>query len=90
MRITLVESPEIPKIGVNKAVVDGVGVPDLKKGPGHYPDTPLPGEPGNAAIAGHRTTYGAPFNQMDKMKAGDKIRVKISGADAYDLTAEQI
>src|SRR5687768_12040971 len=47
----------IPKIGVEKAVVEGVGVPDLKKGPGHYPGTPLPGQAGNAAIAGHRTTY---------------------------------
>jgi sortase A len=66
---------EIPKIGVNKAVVNGVGVPDLKKGPGHYPDTPLPGEAGNAAIAGHRTTYGAPFNRLDELKPGDQILV---------------
>ncbi len=66
---------EIPKIGVNKAVVNGVGVPDLKKGPGHYPDTPLPGEAGNAAIAGHRTTYGAPFNRLDELKPGDEILV---------------
>jgi sortase A len=66
---------EIPKIGVSKAVVNGVGVPDLKKGPGHYPDTPLPGEAGNAAIAGHRTTYGAPFNRLDELKPGDQIFV---------------
>ena len=51
----------IPKIGVEKAVVEGVGVEALKSGPGHYPTTPLPGQPGNAAIAGHRSTYGAPF-----------------------------
>src|SRR4029077_5454437 len=50
----------IPKIGVDKFVVQGVTVPDLKKGPGHYPDTPMPGHVGNAAIAGHRTPYGAP------------------------------
>ena len=66
---------EIPKIGINKAVVNGVGVPDLKKGPGHYPDTPLPGEPGNAAVAGHRTTYGAPFNRLDELNPGDEILV---------------
>ena len=65
----------IPKIGVDKVVVEGVGVPDLKKGPGHYPHTPLPGQPGNAAIAGHRTTYGAPFNRLDELKAGDPILV---------------
>jgi sortase A len=66
---------EIPKIGVNKAVVEGVGVEDLKKGPGHYPGTPLPGQAGNAAIAGHRTTYGAPFGDVDELGPGDPINV---------------
>lgn len=66
----------IPKIGVDKTVVEGVGVPDLKKGPGHYPETPLPGQKGNAAIAGHRTTYGAPFNRVDELVPGDEIFVQ--------------
>lgn len=66
---------EIPKINVNKAVVEGVGVPDLKKGPGHYPQTPMPGQKGNAAIAGHRTTYGHPFYDLDALKPGDDIFV---------------
>ena len=65
----------IPKIGVEKAVVEGVGVNALKQGPGHYPTTPLPGQPGNAAIAGHRTTYGAPFYRTDELEAGDLIQV---------------
>lgn len=65
----------IPKIGVEKAVVEGVGVEALKSGPGHYPSTPLPGQPGNAAIAGHRTTYGAPFFRTDELEAGDVIEV---------------
>lgn len=65
----------INKIGLEKAVIEGVGVPDLKKGPGHYPTTPLPGQPGNAAIAGHRTTYGAPFYRLDELAAGDRIDV---------------
>jgi sortase A len=65
----------IPKIGVEKAVVEGVGVNSLKQGPGHYPTTPLPGQPGNAAIAGHRTTYGAPFYRADELEAGDLIQV---------------
>jgi sortase A len=65
----------IPKIGVEKAVVEGVGVNALKQGPGHYPTTPLPGQPGNAAIAGHRTTYGAPFFRTDELDAGDLIQV---------------
>ena len=65
----------IPKIGVDKAVVSGVSVEDLKKGPGHYPNTPMPGQPGNAAIAGHRTTYGAPFYDLDQLENGDEILV---------------
>jgi sortase A len=65
----------IPEIGIDKAVVEGVSVADLKKGPGHYPLTPLPGQPGNAAIAGHRTTYGAPFNRLDELSDGDEILV---------------
>ena len=66
---------EIPKIGLDKAIVEGVGVAELKTGPGHYPETPMPGQPGNAAIAGHRTTYGAPFNRLDELVAGDAILV---------------
>lgn len=65
----------IPRIGVDKAVVAGVSVADLKKGPGHYPNTPMPGQPGNAAIAGHRTTYGAPFYSLDELEVGDEILV---------------
>lgn len=48
---------------------------DLKKGPGHYPGTPLPGQPGNSGIAGHRTTYGAPFSELQRLEAGDDILV---------------
>lgn len=66
---------KIPHIGVNDAVVEGVGVGDLKEGPGHYPRTPLPGQPGNTAIAGHRTTYGAPFSRLDELHPGDDIFV---------------
>ena len=63
----------IPKIGVDKIVIEGVSVADLKKAPGHYPGTSLPGLPGNAAIAGHRTTYGAPFYRLDELEPGDEI-----------------
>ncbi len=66
---------KIPKIGVDDAVVEGVGVTDLEKGPGHYPLTPMPGQAGNAAIAGHRTTYGAPFYRLNELTAGDDIFV---------------
>jgi sortase A len=81
----------IPKIGVDKIVVEGVSVADLKKGPGHYPETPLPGQEGNAAIAGHRTTYGAPFNRIDELVAGDEIVVEtVQGEFRYVVTEQQI
>jgi sortase A len=81
----------IPKIGVDKIVVEGVSVSDLKRGPGHYPDSPLPGQPGNAAIAGHRTTYGAPFNRLDELAPGDEILVTtLQGAFRYEVSEQQI
>ncbi|MEA2431680.1 MAG: sortase [Thermoleophilaceae bacterium] len=63
----------LPKIGAHYAVVQGTDTDSLRKGPGHYPDTNFPGEGGTVAIAGHRTTYGAPFNKIDKLKHGDQI-----------------
>jgi sortase A len=82
---------EIPKLGLQKYVVEGVGTEDLKKGPGHYPETPMPGEPGNAAIAGHRTTYGAPFSEFDKLAAGDTIMVTTrAGTFRYDYESTTI
>jgi sortase A len=65
----------IPAIGVSEYVVEGTDTEDLRKGPGHYPNTPLPGEPGTSAIAGHRTTYGAPFRDIDQLEPGQVIRV---------------
>ena len=76
----------IPRIGVDKAVIEGVDLSDLRKGPGHYANTPLPGQPGNAAIAGHRTTYGAPFFRLDEMEPGDPILVStVQGAFRYEV-----
>jgi len=81
----------IPKIGVDKIVVEGVALPDLKKGPGHYPGTPLPGQQGNAAIAGHRTTYGAPFNRIDELTPGDEILVDTTqGSFRYVMSEQRI
>jgi sortase A len=56
-------------------VVEGTDTASLRKGPGHYPDTPLPGQRGTVAIAGHRTTYMAPFRKIDKLKKGDPVIV---------------
>ena len=67
---------EIPSIGVSDVFVQGTGTSDLRKGPGHYPATPLPGQHGTVGIAGHRTTYGAPFHDIDKLKPG--VRIELS------------
>lgn len=65
----------IPKIGLEDAIVEGVTEAQLEQGPGHYPGTPLPGEWGNAAIAGHRTTYAHPFYNLNELAPGDPIYV---------------
>jgi sortase A len=59
--------------GKHYALVQGTDTDSLRKGPGHYPETSFPGEGGTVGIAGHRTTYLAPFNQIDKVKKGDEI-----------------
>lgn len=64
---------EIPAISLDAFVVEGTDTANLRKGPGHYPDTPLPGARGTVAIAGHRTTYGAPFRRLDELRHGDRI-----------------
>jgi sortase A len=63
----------IPKIKVDVLVVEGTSEAALRAGAGHYVGTPLPGEPGNVSIAGHRTTFGRPFNHLDEMRAGDEV-----------------
>ena len=68
---------EIPAIGVSEFVVEGTDTANLRKGPGHYPDTPLPGQRGTVAIAGHRTTYGAPFRDVDKLRRGEVISLDL-------------
>ncbi len=76
---------DIPVIGVNQVVVEGTNTPDLRKGPGHYIGTPLPGQNGNAGVAGHRTTYGHPFYNLDGVKPGDHIVVTtVQGIFVYD------
>jgi sortase A len=80
---------DIPKLGVSQVVVEGVDVADLRKGPGHYPTTPLPGQAGNAAIAGHRTTYGAPFGELDQLAEGDTVVVRtLQGTFTYKVSAD--
>lgn len=68
-------SAEAPVYDEPLFIVEGVNVETLQSGPGHYPGTAMPGEAGNFAVAGHRTTYGAPFYDLDQALEGDEIHV---------------
>jgi len=85
----------IPKISLSMVIVEGTDAEQLRSGPGHYPGTPLPGQAGNAAIAGHRTTYLHPFYNLDALGPGDPIDVltaqgwfvyRVTGSQAVDPT----
>ncbi len=76
----------IDRIGLSSVVVEGISPQALRAGAGHYPDTPLPGAAGNVAIAGHRTTFGQPFNRLDEVGVGDEIRLETPlGVHVYQV-----
>lgn len=68
----------VPRFGGDFApvIVEGVSQAALAKGPGHFPGTALPGEPGNFAVAGHRTGWGQPFNKLPELRKGDTIDIE--------------
>lgn len=81
----------IPAIGLERVVVAGTAPGPLRKGPGFYEDQPLPGARGTAAIAGHRTTYGAPFRKLDDVDRGDRVVVEMPyGRFTYRVTGSRI
>jgi sortase A len=83
----------IPHIGASFVVVKGTGTADLERGPGVYPQTPFPGAAGTTttAIAGHRTTYLAPFRHIDSLRAGDRIMLLMPYAHfAYRVVGQRV
>ena len=81
----------MPAIDASWVFVEGTGGADLRKGPGHYPTTALPGLPGTVAIAGHRTTYAAPFRNLDKLEEGDELRLRMPYGDfSYEVERTRI
>jgi sortase A len=78
----------IPRIDLDMIVVQGTDTESLKKGPGHYPDTAHPwDETGRVGIAGHRTTYLAPFHDLEAMEVGDPITLRTEyGTFDYRVT----
>jgi sortase A len=81
----------MPSLDKHYFMVEGTDTGNLRKGPGHYPDTPLPGERGTVAVAGHRTTYGAPFRDIDQLKHGNRIIMSMPyGRYVYRVEKTQI
>lgn len=77
----------IPALDVDVVVVEGITASALRAGAGHYPKTSLPCEGGNVAIAGHRTTFGRPFGNLDQLKTGDTIELETPvGSCMYQIT----
>lgn len=81
----------IPKIKLDAIVVEGVSHDDLERGPGHIPETAFPGSDGSSVISGHRTTYAAPFGDIDQLTPGDEIRIQtVFGESKYVVTKSYI
>ncbi len=82
----------IPRIGMSDAaIVEGTAENQLQQGPGHYVGTALPGQAGNVAIAGHRTTYGAPFYDLNELQPGDPITIQTSqGIFKYQVVMSHV
>jgi sortase A len=81
----------IPEIGADFVVVDGTSSGALRKGPGLFPSNPWPGGRGTTAIAGHRTTYAAPFRDVDDLRRGDEIEVRMPyGSFFYEVERTRI
>jgi sortase A len=82
---------KIPSIGADYVLIQGTDESSLQKGPGHYPDTALPGQGRTIGIAGHRTTYLAPFNKIDKIADGNEIVLEMPyGTFTYEVTSHDI
>jgi sortase A len=76
----------VPKLALQAVIFSGVTTETLKKGPGLLPGTPMPGQPGNVVISGHRTTYGRPFYDFDLLAPGDRIEVETAiGTHVYEV-----
>ena len=81
----------IPALGVHEIVVDGTDRDSLKRGPGRYLGSAMPGEGELVYIAGHRTTYGAPFSRIDRLRKGDRVFLELPYATfEYAVTASRI
>jgi sortase A len=81
----------VPSVGIDYVVIQGTETADLQKGPGHYPDTGLPGQGRTVAIAGHRTTYLAPFRNIAEIEVGDDVTLEMPyGTFTYEVADTKV
>jgi sortase A len=81
----------VPRLGLSAVVVDGTDHESLKRGPGRYLGSAMPGEGELVYIAGHRTTYGAPFSRIDRLRKGDRVTLELPyGTFMYAITGHRI
>jgi len=81
----------IPRLGLDLDLQEGITLPTLDRGPGHWPGTALPGQPGNVVVAGHRVSHTRPFRYIDELEAGDEVTFTVNGAVShYVVTSHEI
>jgi sortase A len=82
---------DIPRIGLDQIVVEGTTADDLRKGPGHLPVSPLPGQIGNSVIVAHANAYGGPFGDLGSLRPGDRISLLTGdGPSTYVVTGHRL
>lgn len=81
----------IPRLGLDLDLQEGITLPTLDRGPGHWPGTALPGQPGNVVVAGHRVSHTRPFRYIDELEAGDEVTFTVNGVvSRYVVTGHEI
>lgn len=81
----------IPRLGLDLSMFEGITLPTLDMGPGHWPGTAMPGQPGNVVVAGHRVSHTRPFRYIDRLVEGDEVTFTVGGASyRYVVTGHEI
>lgn len=82
---------EIPRIGLNHRIFQGISLRSIDRGPSHWPGTALPGEVGNSVFAGHRVTKSHPFRHIDQLEPGDEVVFNVGGRrSVYAVTGSEV
>ena len=89
--VRLIGRMQIPKIGLDHEVFEGITMNNIDHGPSHWPGSALPGQVGNAVFSGHRITHGHPFRRIDELAVGDPVIFEIGGTrSVYRVVGDEI